>query len=123
MPHDVDDLTAGQAAAEIWSGRLTSVALVTDAVARARRHVDLNAFITLGETGALQAAAAFDAALARERVCLPLGGVPVVVKDNIEVAGLPNTAGTPALRDFIPRRDAPAMDKLRRAGVLISTEI
>jgi len=119
MVHDPEGTTAEQAAGAIWRGDLTSVAVVSEALDRARRNAHLNAFVTLDEAGALQAAAAFDAANRGTRIRRPLGGVPVVIKDNIEVAGLPNTAGTPALGTYVPKRDAPAVALLRSAGAIV----
>jgi indoleacetamide hydrolase len=114
---DYDQLTLTQAAADIRSGSITSEALTTEALARAKAGADLNAFVTLDEVGALKAATAFDAqATDRDK---PLGGVPIVIKDNIEVAGLPCTAGTPALKDFVPQADAPVAASLRAAGAII----
>jgi len=115
---DLDRLTAAQAAADICAGKITSMALTTAALARAKDNAKLNAFITLDEAGATKAAAAFDASR-KKGACKALGGVPVVIKDNIEVAGLPSSAGTPALKGFVPRKDAPVAAKLRAAGAII----
>ena len=115
---DLDRLTATQAAADLCAGKITSKALTSAALTRAKARADLNAFITLDEAGAMKAAAAFDAGR-KKGSCKPLGGVPVVIKDNIEVAGLPASAGTPAMKGFVPRKDAPVAAKLRAAGAII----
>ena len=115
----LDDLTATQAASDICAGKYTSVELVMAALTRAKARPELNAFITLDEAGAMAAAHAYDAARERGEPCKPLGGVPVAIKDNIEVAGLPATAGTPALKGYIPAEDAPVVAKLRAAGAII----
>lgn len=50
----------------------------------------------------------------------PLHGIPILVKDNVEVAGsLPTTAGSLALKDNITNRDAPMIARLREAGAII----
>jgi allophanate hydrolase len=49
---------------------------------------------------------------------LPLYGVPVAVKDNIDVAGLPTTAACPAF-SYTPDKDAEAVARLKRAGAII----
>ncbi|MCS3892681.1 mandelamide amidase [Bradyrhizobium japonicum USDA 38] len=113
---DFDQLTLSQAVADLRAGKVTSSALTTEALSRAKAHAELNAFVTLDEAGALKAAAAFDTSGDRTK---PLGGVPIVIKDNIEVAGLPCSAGTPALKDYVPKADAPVVAKLRAAGAVI----
>ena len=49
----------------------------------------------------------------------PLHGIPVLVKDNVDVEGLPTTAGSRTLIGWIPRRDATIISRLRSAGAVI----
>ena len=116
---DLGALGVADAARLIAARSLTSVELTEFYLTRAEANRDLNAFITLDRAGALAAARQADADLAAGRVKGRLHGVPLVVKDNIHVAGLPNTAGTPGLRSFVPTKNAPAVQKLVDAGAVI----
>jgi mandelamide amidase len=114
---DIDSLTASEVASAICSGAFTSEAATRAYLDRAKARTAFNAFVTLDEAGALRAAREADARHAGN--CKPLQGVPVVVKDNIHVAGLRSTAGTPALGNFVPTADAPVVQRLRDAGAVI----
>ena len=50
---------------------------------------------------------------------LALGGLPIVIKDNINTADMPTSAGTPALQKAQPRSNAPSVQKLFKAGVVV----
>ncbi|RYZ09958.1 MAG: indoleacetamide hydrolase [Comamonadaceae bacterium] len=112
-------LTAAEAAARVCAGTLSSERLVSASLERIRARPELNAFVTVDEAGALAAAREIDRRGRGAGACLPLQGVPIVVKDNIQVRGLPTTAGTPALRDAVAREDAPVVAKLREAGAVV----
>ena len=55
---------------------------------------------------------------AKDAAQLPLYGVPIAVKDNIDVAGLPTSAGCPAF-SYLPSHDATSVARLRAAGAII----
>src|SRR5262249_62330667 len=115
-PADLTELGIADAAALIRTKLVTSVELTEAYLARAEANRDLNAFITLDRASALEAARRADAEVTAGALRGVLHGVPLVVKDNTHVAGLPNTAGTPALREFGPREPAPTLKRLGAPG-------
>jgi len=118
-PADLTQLGVADAARLIRDKQVTSAELTQAYLARADANPDLNVYITLDRERALAAARRADADLAAGKTVGHLHGVPLVVKDNTHVAGLPNTAGTPALRGFVPTESAPAVQKLIDAGAVI----
>src|SRR5262252_3327980 len=79
----------------------------------------INSLITVNPH-ALEEADRLDAALkASGRPVGPLHGIPVIVKDNIEVAGLPMTSGFQGWKNYYPPDDAPLIKKIRLAGGII----
>lgn len=78
----------------------------------------LNSLASLSST-VLDEARALDEQREREGIRSSLHGVPIVIKDNIDVAGLPTTNGYGFLADNVPARDSFVVQRLRRAGALI----
>ncbi|TXI65617.1 MAG: indoleacetamide hydrolase [Limnohabitans sp.] len=113
------ELTATQVLAAYKAGTLTATAYVTTLIDRAKSLQDLNAMITLDETGALAAAKKVDADRAAGKTLGTLAGLPIVVKDNINTKDLKTTGGTSSLRNFQPKTNAPSLQKLVDAGAII----
>lgn len=113
------DLTIAEAVAAFKNGVLTSFELVHACLERSEEGKELNIYVTLDGVGALQAAQAADAARKAGAPQKPLSGIPIVIKDNIHVAGMTCTAGSPAFAGYIPGEDAPTVQKLREAGAII----
>ena len=84
-----------------------------------RLNPRINAICTLDAGGAATAAAAVDAELAAGAVPGPLAGLPVAVKDLVDVAGLPTTRGSPIFRDAVADRDDLMVQRMRAAGAVI----
>ena len=109
-------LTLADYRAAYLRGTLTPTRAVADFFARVAAHDDPAIFIALrGEDDLLAEARALEA---RGADGLPLYGIPIAVKDNIDVAGLPTTAACPGFA-FEPAADATAVARLRAAGALI----
>ena len=118
-PADMIRLSACEAVAAMSGGQITALAYSEALLARCAERADLNAFITLDPDAVRAAARAADARQAAGEVLGPLHGLPVPVKDSINTADLPTTAGTAALRHFRPAADASVVARLRDAGAIV----
>jgi len=108
--------TAASIVAAHRAGILTPEQTVARSYARIRAHADPAIFVSLRpEADVLAEARALGSADAPGR---PLYGVPVAVKDNIDVAGMLTTAACPAF-SYQPAQDATAVARLRAVGALI----
>ena len=101
-------------------GRCTSVELVQASLARiARLDGELHAFIGVYADEALMAAEAADRLLAGGFDLGPLHGIPVALKDNVDLAGRATTAGSPLLADNIATENAWITRRLLANGAVI----
>jgi allophanate hydrolase len=107
--------TVAQILAAHRAGTMTPEETVARSYARTRAHADPAIFITLRDE---QEALAEARALAGRDPGLPLYGIPVAVKDNIDVKGMPTTAACPAFA-YQAARDATCVARLRQAGAIM----
>ena len=99
---------------------MTSLEQTQAALAAIHKHNPrLNAFITVMEESALADARRADRELARGKRRSAIHGMPVSLKDLFYTRGVRTTAGSKILADFVPRRDAEVVRRLRAAGAVI----
>jgi amidase len=79
----------------------------------------INAVVATDFEGALKRAQKADEALSRGEIWGPLHGLPMTIKDNIEVVGMPTTYGSPMFREYIPQKNADVVQSLLDAGAII----
>ena len=112
--------------AEYKAGRLTARALVRAYLDRIEAYdkngPKINSVITINPK-ALEEADALDAAYKRSGPVGPLHGIPVVLKDQMDVAGLPTTLGSVVFKDVVPTRDAFVTEKLKKAGAIVIAKV
>lgn len=115
-----DAWTAGSLARDTNARRRNAADTVAEFLARARAYdeVQPQAWISRASEAELLAQASTIEARISAGEALALAGVPVAVKDNIDVAGFTTTAGCPEFA-YAPERSAIAVERLRRAGAII----
>ena len=113
------EATIDQLQHALRTGLLTSEQLVQMYQARIAKYESLvNAYIQLNPN-ALAEARAIDNERRRGHKTNPLFGIPVLLKDNVDTADMPTTAGSPSLAGSIPPNDAFIAARLREAGAII----
>ncbi len=118
----IEDATIATLSADLAAGRTTSEKAVRAYLKRIarmdRKGPRLNSIINLNPH-AVQDARALDAERRLGKLRGPLHGVPILLKDNIEAAGMPTTAGSLALARNDPGRDSPVAAALKAKGAII----
>src|SRR5262245_8846699 len=113
------DLGAREVIERVHGGDVLAEQLVTALLERQRRFASLNALTRIDEQRLLEDARKIDRQRSRNETLGALAGLPLLVKDNIAVAGTPNAAGTLTLREHVPSKSAPVMQRLLDQGAIV----
>jgi aspartyl-tRNA(Asn)/glutamyl-tRNA(Gln) amidotransferase subunit A len=112
--------TVDQLSALLRSRSISAIEIVRNALKRIEETNGLlNALTFVDADAAIAAAHDCDARIARGGDIPPLCGIPISVKELIEVRGMPCRYGSRTMADHIPSEDAPSVDRLRAAGAII----
>ena len=116
---ELSELGARAAVERIRKGEMKAEDYVAYLIKRQRSLEHLNAIITLDEARVMEEARAVDKARAAGQQLGQLAGLPIIVKDNIDVAGYPTTVGNRALMGYVPKQSAPVIDAAIRQGAIV----
>lgn len=120
MTTPIHSLTITALAPLLASRKLSSSTLVETCLGQIeRRQPELNAFTTVLSASAREQAALLDGESARGRLRGPLHGIPVSLKDLIDMRGVPTTAASRVRNGHVARRDAVVTERLREAGAVL----
>jgi amidase len=109
--------TASELLADLRGGKVSSTELTEAYIRRIEQHdPQLNAVVVRDFERARKAAQAADAARGNGGLLL---GLPITLKESINVAGLGTTCGVPDWKGFVSQHDAPAWARLRAAGAIL----
>ena len=126
-PLAVEEATIADLHAAYTSGRATVRSVVQAYLDRIaaydKKGPALGLVIALNDR-ALQEADALDGAIAKgRRLVGPMHGIPVLAKDNYDVAGVQTTGGSRAMLGWVPSKDATIIGKLRAAGAIVIAKV
>ncbi len=117
--NDLAALTAAEAVRALARGDTTAEDYAHALLRQCKAGAALNAFISLRPELVLEAARECDRRRQKGTRLGRLHGLPIAIKDSVNTRDLPTTAGTPALRHFQPREDAPLVRALRDHGAIV----
>ena len=119
MSHDLEFATLHQLAALIQKRALSPVELTTYYLERIARYDQrLNSYLCVLAERALAAARAAEMAIAGGHYLGPLHGIPLGIKDLIDIGGIPTTGGSILFKNRIAQEDATVARRLAQAGAL-----
>ncbi len=116
------DLTVTELSAKLTNGETTSLEIAHQFIERTHAAAALNAYVNFDADALLSQARQADQ-LIDQGVRLPLLGIPIGLKDNIDAVGFPCGNGTTALHGLHPKEDAVLVHQLRTAGALITGKL
>ena len=113
-------MSAAETASQVHTKKLKPSEAVGAAIGRAEAtNPHLNAITLPMYEQAMSEAAAADERVAAGAELGPLHGVPVTIKENVDMAGIPTTNGVPAFAEVMATEDAPLVRNLRAAGAIV----
>ena len=113
-------ISIAEAARQLGSGELAPRELVERCLEQIHKHEDrLHVWVVVDEAGARQAARRVGDQIAGGKHLGPLHGIPVGIKDIVDMEGFPTRAGSPLTATEPKTADSPLVGALRRAGAIV----
>jgi amidase len=118
-PYQVEEVSLAQLAEDLADGKTTAVEVTRAYIDRINRYDAPLRSVMAIVPDALEQAAASDLRRKEGKARGPLDGIPILFKDNIDIAGLPTTAGSFVLERNVAAHDAETVKRMRDAGAII----
>ena len=118
----IPDLNASEIVYKIAQKELSSVKVAESLIEQSKLWADVNSLINFDEEKFLNNARNADKKLNSKEKIGQLHGLPLVIKDNIDVEGFITSAASKALKEFSPNNQGPVLNALSKAGAIIMSK-